>query len=45
MIIFRGMAIMGSHKQNLLAGSTVRMTESCNINETLSETVAALSKT
>jgi hypothetical protein len=34
MVIFRGVRILESHKQNLPAGSTVKMTESGYVNET-----------
>jgi hypothetical protein len=34
-IIFKGLSILGSHKQNVLAGSTVQMTQTSYINETV----------
>jgi hypothetical protein len=42
MAIFKGVRILESHKQNLLTGSTVQMTEFCYINETVSVMVASL---
>jgi hypothetical protein len=42
MVIFKGVMLLESRKQNLLAGSTVQMTEPSNINETFSGMVASL---